>query len=241
MPVKRITRKMRGGGSLSPAPWTNTGVQFTPGNIPNIQPNTLNKPTSYSSNAAKVAGRGCAGDRLSTVAAKGMYKPYGMSGGGNLVRLQKNPLIQGAITGPKAGYASIGPGALFSRTDLQNPESLGAGPVAGVGLNATKRAFPLTGGRRKRKSRRHVKHHKKHKRKSQSKGKYKRKASRRKASRRTSRRKIHRGGAPQPYSNQPISFGYSLGDPLPKGKPIYSESALANPPPHHIYDNCPKK
>ena len=50
-------------------------------------------------------------------------------------------------------------------------------------------------------------------------------------------RRARRGGAPQPYSNIPISFGYALGAP-----PDISagHSALANPPPQNPYDHCQK-
>lgn len=235
----------RGGSPLSPADYSSGGVQYTPGNIPNIHPNTLNNPTDFSSNAAKVAGRGCAGTKLATEAAKGMYKPYGMKGGSNLVRLQKDPLIPNAIVGPKAGYASVGPGELFSKNALQSASSLGAGPVADVGTGALARSFPLTGGKRKksrkmRKSRHSRKTHRKnrHSRKTHRKGR--KGKSHKKSSKRRRSRRVHRGGAPQPYSNTPISFGYSVGAPLPKSKPVYMESALANPPPHHIYDDCTK-
>ena len=47
------------------------------------------------------------------------------------------------------------------------------------------------------------------------------------------RRRRYRGGAPQGYSNVPLSYGYSLGAPLTSG-----ESALASPPPQHVYDHC---
>ena len=44
------------------------------------------------------------------------------------------------------------------------------------------------------------------------------------------------GGSQQPYSNVPISFGYSVA-----GKPLTSDmSALANPAPHYRYDHCMK-
>ena len=48
------------------------------------------------------------------------------------------------------------------------------------------------------------------------------------------------GGKPnlQPYSNIPISFGYSAGGP-PSLSPDLS--ALANPSPHQSYLNCPTK
>ena len=41
----------------------------------------------------------------------------------------------------------------------------------------------------------------------------------------------------QPYSNKPISFGYSAGAPPDIGP---NQSALANPSPHSAYMNCPK-
>ena len=50
-------------------------------------------------------------------------------------------------------------------------------------------------------------------------------------------RRVKRGGAPQPYSNIPISFGYALG--APPGISA-GHSALANPPPQNPYDHCQK-
>jgi len=250
MPAKSLIKKMRGGGgggSLAPASYANTGVQLTPGGIKTL-PNTVSDPNYFSNSAAKVAGRGCAGTRLKTVAAQGMYKPYSsMKGGSNLVRLQRNPLVS-TVTGPSAGYAAIGPGSLFNAKDLTNLESLGAGPVAGIGLDATKNASPITGGRSKRRSKRcctrrscKCNKHKKGRKKTRKHSSRKRR-TRRNVKRRRSRRsrRSYRGGAPQPYSNQPITHGYGVGAPFNNNQPVYKNSAMANPPPYRPYDNCDK-
>lgn len=235
MPTKSVTKKMRGGsgGSIvNPAPYTNTGIQLTPGGLKTL-PNTLSNPTNFSSSAAKVAGRGCAGTMLKTVAAQGMYKPYSnMKGGSNLVRLQRNPLVS-TITGPSAGYAAIGPGSLFNAKDLTNLESLGAGPVAALGLDATKNASLITGGGKKRKSKKKKKTRKHSSRKRRTRRNVKRRRSRRS-------RRSYRGGAPQPYSNVPIAHGYGVGAPFNNNQPVYKNSAMANPPPYRPYDNCDK-
>lgn len=235
--MRNNRRRTRVGGGLMPAAYPSGDVQFTPGGGSNIHPNTLNNPTNFPSNIAKVSGRGCAGTRINTVAAKGLYAPYGMKGGARGVCLQTNPLI-GKVTSPHAGYPSV---SRCGSSVAVNLASMGAGPVAQVGQGAHSRPFPFSGGRRRtrRKSRKHKpRKHKSRKRKSHKRKSRKHKSHKRKVHRRGSRR--HRGGAPQPYSNTPISFGYSLGAPLQKGRPISSESALANPPPQHVYDNCTK-
>jgi len=239
MTRRNITRKFRGGSTgLSPAPYSDTGVQLTPGGL-NTLPNTVADPTDYSSNIAKVAGRGCAGTRLNTVAAKGMYKPYSMKGGSNLVRLEQNPLV-GTVTGPRAGYAAVGPGSLFNPAELQSLESLGAGPVAGIGVRASKYAAPVKGGGKRRKTaRKHSKNGKKHRRKSR-KAYCGKKTRGKRGRKRTSRKRMYKGGAGQPYNNIPITHGYSVGAPFNSTKPVFQESALANPPPIHAYNNCQK-
>ena len=243
MHTRKNMKNLRGGtgGSIiNPAPYENSGVQLTPGGIKTL-PNTVANPTDFSNSAAKVAGRGCAGTKLKTVAAKGMYKPYdSMKGGSNLVRLQKNPLVS-HVTGPRAGYAAIGPGSVFNPKDLTNLESLGAGPIAGSGVGASKTAAPITGGgkKRRRSMKRKKNKHKKNKTRKHSSRKHTKRHCKKKHRSRTARRR-HRGGAPQPYSNVPIAHGYGLGAPFNSTQPVFKNSALANPPPHHRYNNCPK-
>jgi hypothetical protein len=225
-------------------------------------PVTGETPTLFPSIEAKVAGRGCAGTRLATAAAKGKYVPYGQQGGG--VCLQNTPLISRA--GPDAGYASIKPcGNMVAERSL----GMGAGVVGSVGQGA--HANDLTGalykggarrrrsgirrrakGRRtssrrsrrhksrRHKSRRHKSRRRKSKKRRQSGGKCSRKHSRkRRKPRRRSRR--YRGGSGNPrsgyaqlLSDVAYSQGYSSG-----GVHLDSKlSGLANPSPHTAYAQC---
>lgn len=239
MPTRKNFRGGTGGSIINPAHYENSGVQLTPGEIKTL-PNTVANPTNFSNSVAKVAGIGCAGTKLKTVSADGMYKPYGgMKGGSNLVRLQMNPLVSD-VTGPSAGYAAIGPGSVFNANDLTNLESLGAGPIAGVGVGSGKlAASTIGGGKRRRSMKRKKNKHKKSKTRKHASRKHTKRHRKKKHRSRTARR-THRGGAPQPYSNVPIAHGYGLGAPFNNTQPVFNNSALANPPPHHRYNNCPK-
>lgn len=66
-------------------------------------------------------------------------------------------------------------------------------------------------------------------------GKSTRRSARRryKSKSKTSRRRKMRGGSGIPFSNVPMSWGYSLGQQLPSNL-----NALANPPPLKAYNNC---
>ena len=221
--VKR--RKIYKGGNGQESAGVTLGL--LPGN--NNNPNTVYSANKYS-DAHIIAGRGCAGTKSNISAANSEYVPYSamQTGGGGGVCLSQQPLM--GLTGPRAGYAGVQRCAPNVRV---NQMSLGAGGVSSVGRHATLRAWPGKGGRRRTK--RQVRHRvgvsrkrKKHK----SLRKYKNINLRKK--RRKTRRRRQRGGR-QPYSNVPITFGYGLGAPLPD-----NSSALATPPPQHVYNHCEK-
>lgn len=220
-------------------------------------------PTLFSSNAAKVAGHGCAGTRLATAAAKGKYVPYGQQGGG--VCLQNTPLT--ARAGPDAGYASIKPcGSMVAERSL----GMGAGVVGEVGQGAHvndltgslykggRRSSGAWGSRRRRsgirrrsrrrrtvggRSRRHkTKKHKSKKRRLSGGSSCSRKHSKKQRGRRSRRhhggtkahQKRQRGGYSQLLSNVAYSQGYSAG-----GVHLDPKlSGLANPSPHTAYARC---
>lgn len=238
----KYKKKYRGGsGMLKLSP---SDIQFTPGGL-SPSPNTLADPTRFPDNHAKLAGRGCAGDLNNVDAAAGQYKPY-LKGGGGGVCLSSSPLVSD-VTGPRAGYASI---QRCQPNVAVNAMSLGAGGVSQVGSLATLRKWSGTGGRKThRRRRRHGKSRRKRlgesrrKRRSKHKTLYKRsKLRRRKGAKRTrKRRRSHRGGSGQPYSNEPLSFGYGLGAPFNgKNQVLADVSALATPPPQHVYNHCKK-
>ena len=213
-------------------------------------PITGENPTLFPSNEAKVAGHGCAGTRLATVAAKGKYVPYGQGGGG--VCLGKTPLTTRA--GPDAGYASIKPcGNMVAERSL----GMGAGVVGSVGQGA--HANDLTGAlykgggitgvwgtrrrhNKKRRSRgRRTAGRRRSNRRRHSGGKCSRKHSskRRKPRRRRSRKyhggsKHQRSGYTQLLSDVAYSQGYSAGGVHLGSK----QSGLANPSPHTAYAQC---
>jgi len=216
-------------------------IQFTPGDL-SPSPNTLASPARFPDNNSIFAGRGCDGTTRNILAAEGQYVPMQTGGGGGIC-LSQSPLM-GNITGPSAGHAGIQ--RCNSNVEV-NAMSLGAGGVAKVGRGATVNPWPGSGGRRKKSTRhRHRGCSKKCRSRKRSRSMRKRSMRKRSMRKRKKRRKcptkrVHRrrqrGGEGQPYSNEPLSFGYGLGGPLP-GDNVSNDSALANPPPQHVYNHC---
>ena len=228
-------------GSLTPANFTG---------VPNRFPDPF----------GKVAGHGCAGVKENAFGAASEYVPmFKQNGGSGGVCLAKEPLSQ-HITGPKAGHASVKPCA--SPNNPIRTLGFGAGQAHAneVGQNAVinNLLHPLTGGRYTRKHRGRLNSsHPSKKRKSLKRKSLKRKYKKQKRLRKKTR--SMKGGAynprsvsnvlaasphsppafgtygnGQPYSNVPISFGYSTGD----SQLSPSLSGLANPPPHNPYYTC---
>ena len=212
------------------------------GNLVILKPaNYTADPTRFASSDAKVSGRGCAGTKSNVAAADGEYVSYQKGGNSSY---DENPMGGGPvgdITGPNAGPGQF---KVNSNTVTINDSAMGAGE--GKSIEATLESMP-GGGRKTRKThskknskkhstkhstKRSKKHSKKHSTK-RSKGgkKFKRATKHHKRSRKNMRKQ--RGGKGQPYSNVPISFGYSAGGVLPGDL-----SALANPVPYNVYDHC---
>jgi hypothetical protein len=230
-------------GSLTPANFTG---------VPNRFPDPF----------GKVAGHGCAGVKENAFSAAGEYVPmFKQNGGSGGVCLAKDPLSQ-HVTGPKAGHAAVKP--CSSPNDPIRTLGFGAGQAHAneVGQNAVINPLlhPLVGGRR---TRRHAGLSKKRKASLKRKSNIRRKKlhrnkTHRKKTRRINRRTMKGGsynprsvsnllaespvsppafgvyGNGQPYSNVPITFGYSTGDSVLSPK----LSGLANPPPHNPYYTC---
>tara|TARA_Y100001958_G_C21247139_1_gene578157 strand:+ start:6952 stop:7470 length:519 start_codon:yes stop_codon:yes gene_type:complete len=123
-----------------------------------------------------------------------------------------------------------------------------------VAATGTYEPYNMKGGKKRRVSRRHrrstkhrrhrTKHHR-HRRRHRTKHRRSTKHHRRKSPRRRKTRRLH-GGALHESLNQKSTLlidskGYGLGAPLHSGKPIEDASALANPPPIHVYESCPKQ
>lgn len=249
-----VKRRVYKGGTVN-AKLSPQDIQFTPGDL-SPSPNTLADPTRFPDNHSKVAGRGCDGTTSNVLAAEGQYVPM-QTGGGGGVCLSQTPLM-GSVTGPKAGYAGI---QRCQSNVAVNAMALGAGGVAKVGQNATVNPWPGSGGRRKRRTKRRVGTKRKGTKRKGTKRKgtkrsvgtkrkgtkrrvgTKRKGTKRKGMKKSvrARRMRQRGGNGQPYSNVPLSFGYGLGAPLPGDSANVADmSALANPPPQHVYNHCEK-
>lgn len=184
-------------------------------------------PTLYPSSDAKVSGCGCAGTKSNIAAAKGKFVSYGSQSGGGYCDNCTGPI--GEITGPASGYGTV---TSNKPAPIPRPCGLGAGQSM-TSIAETLAAMP-GGGRKTRKHKK--KHSKKHSKKSHKGGKKSRKHSKKsRKSVKKHRTRKHRGGKRQPFANVPLSFGYALGGDLPGNK-----SALANPPPQHVYDHCQK-
>ena len=195
-------------------------------------PNFAQPPDLFPSNRAFVPPHGCAGTKSNVVAAQGIFEPYSKMKGGT-VKLSTHSGDGGnadvPVPGPASGHREVGKydaGAVKSDTTH-------ARQVAGKRRTRKAMSKKSRGRRsrshkgRARKTRRSRKHVKRS-----------RKARTRNNKRRARRhsRRVRRGGAAQPFSNQPLSFGYGI-----DAKHLSpSESALANPAPIEAYDSCAK-
>ena len=195
-----------------------------------LQPANFTGPSSFATSSpfGRVRGRGCPGTTCNKAAAAGAYSPgcwttgrgggrrSRQSGGTSLRCLGTAPASdQSSILGPfRAGHAAITP----------CPHDLVANPLA------------MKGGRRRRRrtrKRRTRKRRTRRRRCLRCQPTSCRSAVHRRRRTKVRRRRRYRGGAPKGYSNVPLSYGYSLGAPLTS-----ADSALASPPPQHVYDHC---
>jgi len=182
-------------------------------------PNYEKNVSMYSNTYSQVKGKGMPGVACNIDAAKG-----GMKGGNRLVAHTgvQNNVLAGKVTGPKAGHPLHG--------------KYSVGPVKRGGKKMKK-------AKKHSKTSKHAMKHKKHmsrkmkkslKHKKPSKHVKSKHAKKHNKNKRTKKRMM-KGGYKQPYSNQPSSFGYSLGVKLPNNL-----TALANPPPQRLYNHCQK-
>ena len=214
------------------------------GNLLILKPaNYTSDPTRFPSSDAKVSCRGYAGTKSNVAAAAGEYVSYDKvsQNGGNLSYNANDTGPVGDITGPYAGPGNF-------KVNKGGPIPRLSGMGAGQSMKTIEQTLKsMPGGRRKiqkhtkkhykKHSKTHTKkHYKKHSKthtKKHLKANKKNKHSMRNKHKHTSKK--YKGGNGQPYANVPLSFGYSLGGTLPGDL-----SALANPPPQHVYDNCQK-
>lgn len=223
-------------------------------------------PSMFGSPYAKVKGVGCAGTACNVKAAEGKYVSYDQMGGSSVVCQAENPIIKDHVIGPKAGHSSVTacPSGLV-RSDLSAPllEPLS---LKGGKRRKRKATRKRKTHRKKKAARRTRKGRKGKKRRSRRGGKKgfrrgtpskthpgKKDFSTRKTSKRYRRDDLDKylrgrktvmapdfpfvgGSASNPCSNVPLAFGYSTGGPGVDA----NTSALASPPPQHVYDHCMK-
>lgn len=180
----------------------------------NTAPNYAFSPHKYASSFGKIAGIGNAGTRSNVQAAKGKYVPY--VGGSRL----SHPQIEhpSKLIGPNTGHPIHS-----SYVPSGQPRDL-------------HRSF--AGGRKSKKHRynRHKYSRTTHSKSRRSKSTKLSSNKNKKMNKRMNKyksRKLRGGGSGIPFSNVPMSWGYSLGQQLPN-----SLNALANPPPMTAYNNC---
>ena len=220
-----------------------------PFTVANINSANYNQnPSMLPSNKILIRKGAYAGTKSNCAAAKGKFVPYKSMKGGNKnisrndnmnggMKLNAAPIKGGdLISNPRhhAGHRTYDPlkGGKKRRKHTQKKRK-----SMRKHKKHAKRHHKRSRRMHKKHSRKHKKHHKKHTRKHK---KHHKKHSRKhkKHTRRHRRRSMKGGkvGGPQPFSNVPISFGYSAN--LSHLKP--SMSAVANPVPFKAYEGCSK-
>lgn len=196
--------KLRGGESVPASVSNETRGEFSAGELmTNTSPNFMERPDLLPEGADYVK----------------MVNTHGLRGGNRLVGLSNTgDVLPSDIIGPKAGTPMH---STYTVHQYDRPLSLGTGPQPQVSQHIGGKKMYRKKSKKVRFSRRKTKQPKKNK-----KSRNTRKNNRK--SKRTHRRM--RGGYKVPYSNEPISFGYSLGGELPD-----NHSGLANPPPTQTY------
>ena len=202
-------------------------------------------PTSFSDPRILIRKDAYAGTKSGCVAARGQFKPYK---GGN--KISTNGKMKGGnmlTTAPDncntpAGAERHATGCSAS-SNAGSPAPRPHHPVKGPHHKGGKRRRTMKKRKMARKHKRHSKrHHKRSRKMHKKRGNKTRRHHKRAHKKMTRRHKRHsrrhrmRGGKPQPFSNIPMSFGYSLNS----TRLAPSMSALANPIPIKVYDNCGK-
>jgi len=220
----------------SPADFNTDGVvgEYSAGPLTaETNPNFAQPPDLFPSNRAFVPPHGCAGTKSNVAAAQGIFEPYSKMKGG-MTKLSTHSGDSGTadvpVPGPASGHREV---AKYDAGAVRS-DTAHAKQVAGK-RRSRKVSSKKSRGRRSRSHRgraRRTRRSRKHMKRS-------RKARTRHHNKRRGRkhtRRVRRGGAAQPFSNQPISFGYGI-----NAKHLSpSESALANPAPIEAYDTCAK-
>jgi hypothetical protein len=228
-----------------------------PFTVANINSANYNQnPSMLPSNKILIQKGAYAGTKSNCAAAKGKFVPYKSMKGGNK-NISPNDNMNGGMklnaaptheeanprhnADPKT-YKLLGGGKKRRKHTMKKRKSMRKHKKHAKRHHKRSRRMHKKHSRKHKKhhkkhTRKHKKHHKKHTRKHK---KHHKKHSRKhkKHTRRHRRRSMKGGkvGGPQPFSNVPISFGYSAN--LSHLKP--SMSAVANPVPFKAYEGCSK-
>jgi hypothetical protein len=191
-------------------------------------PLTTETRANYDFTANKYADNtilpGLGGTRSNVVAATGRFdnSPYEKKGG---ARVTLDPTQHPSnVIGPNTGHPEHS-----SYVPSPQPRDLHhsfSNKIGGRRYKARRHKTRKSSNKSSNKSRRR-KNNKSYSRKNN------KSSSRRRSVRRRVLRRHMRGGSGIPFSNVPMSWGYSLGQQLPSNL-----NALANPPPMTTYNNC---
>jgi hypothetical protein len=232
---KRIKSRQKGGMyTFNPAPVKTLFPESSSilGNVDNNgNVNYIQNRTEFSDNSAFVKDIGCPGTNCNATAAASVYsnKPYvpkQLGGSGYRSTTPISPL-----TSPYAG-----PGLTESYpSSVPVPRPEGIPRVFPMPVGGSKKYKKSRSNKRSSRSRRSNRINRSNRSKKTKKTK-KTKKNRTNRSRKNNRNRSMYGGENdrQPYSNEPISFGMSLGGDLNA-----DNSALASPPPYKPYNDCP--
>jgi len=193
-----------------------------------LQPANFTGPASpyISSPFGRVKGRGCPGTSCNISAAKGVYSPGTWKTGGGRGRRAR-----------QSGGTSLeclGSAPLSDQSNVLAPFRGGHPAVTRCPSKLVSNPLSMKGGRRRtRKGRRRKRRARTRRCLSCKKVRCGALNHGRRRSKSRRRRVRRGGGASKGFSNVPLAYGYSLGAPLTSG-----ESALASPPPQHVYNHC---
>lgn len=197
--------RLKGGESVPASVSNETIGEFSAGELmTKTSPNFMERPDLFPEGADYVK----------------MINAHGLRGGNKLVGLSNTgDVLPSDIVGPKSGPPMH---STYTAHQYDRPLSLGTGPQAQVLQHIGGKKMYRKKSKKVRFSKRKASQTKKNKKSRNTRKNHKK-------SRRSQMHKL-RGGYKVPYSNEPISFGYSLGGELPD-----NHSGLANPPPTQTY------
>lgn len=191
-------------------------------------------PNTFSESKILIPPHASAGTKSGPAAAKGKFVPYK---GGKNISLNTN-MKDSVSFDPSKDNGNPRHHSVASAGSHKHPMKKGGKrrrtmKKRKMARKHKKRSKSHHKRSRKMHKKRSRKMHKKHARKTHRNRKHKKPTRKHK---RHSRRHRMRGGMPQPFSNVPISFGYSMNTTRLSPK----MSALANPIPIKAYDTCGK-